>query len=103
MKVANLAEVKNELSRFVALVRRGTRVRILVHGVPAADLVPIDTLGEAKDGDELELNELERQGIVRRGVSRLTPREQRELDRPGPRVRDGRAVQALVAERRSGR
>ena len=41
MKVANLADVKNDLSRFVAQVRRGGRVRILVRGVPAADLVPV--------------------------------------------------------------
>ena len=103
MKVANLADVKNELSRYVALVRRGTRVRILVRGVPAADLVPVDKLSDTSEGDELELNELEKQGLIRRAVPKLTSPEQRELDRPGPRVRGGRAVETLVAERRGGR
>jgi prevent-host-death family protein len=99
MRVANLAEVKNDLSRVVAQVRRGARVRILVRGVPAADLVPVDTPGNA--GDE-SLAELERLGLVRRGAE-LSPRELAELDRPGPRVRGGRAVDALIRERRGGR
>lgn len=102
MRVANLAEVKNDLSRFVAQVRRGGRVRILVRGVPAADLVPIEAGADSPEGDELELAELEKLGLVRRGVG-SSARDARELDRPGPRARGGRAVESLLAERRAGR
>ena len=87
MKSANLSDVKNDLSRFVDLVRRGERVRILVHGVPAADLVPVETGGE--------LSELERQGIVRRGIGGWP----KELDLPGPRVPGDSGVAALLRDR----
>lgn len=102
MRVANLADVKNGLSRFVAQVRRGGRVRILVRGVPAADLVPIEGGTEAPESDGLELAELEKLGLARRGVG-ASARDIRELDRPGPRVRGGRAAESLLAERRAGR
>lgn len=102
MRMANLADVKNDLSRFVAQVRRGGRVRILVRGVPAADLVPVERAAGTTQADDAELDELERLGLVRRGAA-MNAKEQRELDRPGPRVRGGHAVEALLAERRSGR
>ncbi len=38
MKVVNLSEAKNNLSRYVEQARRGERVRILVRGVPVAQL-----------------------------------------------------------------
>jgi prevent-host-death family protein len=41
MEVADLTEVKNNLSRYIDQVQQGVRVRILVHGVPVADLVPV--------------------------------------------------------------
>ena len=101
MRVANLADVKNDLSRFVALVRRGGRVRILVRGVPAADLVPVQSAPGAADADDAELNELEALGLLRRGAP-PTAQDDRELNRPGPRAR-GSAVGALLAERRTAR
>jgi prevent-host-death family protein len=101
MRIANLADVKNSLSRYVAQVRRGSTVRILVRGVPAADLVPVESRGEA-GADDAELADLEKLGWARRG-SAVGARGERELERPGPRVRTGRAVEMLVAERRSGR
>jgi prevent-host-death family protein len=102
MKIANLAEVKNDLSRFVAEVRRGGRVRILVRGVPAADLVPVE-MSTANELDGAELSELETLGLVRRGAGHEAEADMRELERPGPRVRGGRAVDALLAERNAGR
>lgn len=102
MQIANLASVKNDLSRYVALVRRGGRVRILIRGVPVADLVPIEDAVGSGDADDAELAELARLGIVRPGVL-PSAREQREIDKPGPRVRGGKAVETLIAERRSGR
>ena len=99
MKVANLSDVKNELSRYVDLVRRGGQVRILVHGVPAADLVPVVEQAGDKGFSEHETAELERQGIVRRGEAGWP----RLLDKPGPRVRGTAAIDAVLRERREGR
>lgn len=96
MKVANLARVKDDLSRYVSYVRRGGRVRILVHGVPAAELVPV-TIAEESD-DETELSELERRGIVRRGTGKFP----RELLRPGPRWGGKPLSEIVLEERKSG-
>jgi prevent-host-death family protein len=95
MKVANLSVVKNELSRFVEHARTGGRVRILVSGVPAADLVPIEPMS-TKGSDDLE--ELERSGSIRRGKEGLA----RKLLEPGPPA-SAKAVRAAIAEERDGR
>src|SRR5262245_58263892 len=100
MKVAKLTDVKNELSRYVEHVRRGGTVRILLRGVPVADIVPLGAAhGPDDDWTEAEIADLERRGIIRRGGRRRAS----ELDRPGPRVRDDAGVEALLRERRDGR
>jgi prevent-host-death family protein len=100
MAVAKLSDVKNSLSRYVARVRRGERVRILVRGVAVAEIVPIESAQRDDDGpDENRLADLERRGIIRRGKAGIEP----EILKPGPRPR-GRATSAVVIEeRRSGR
>lgn len=90
MSVANLSDVKNDLSRYVQRVRRGERVRILVHGVAVADLVPVQA------GDDDELSELERQGVIRRGAGQPDASLWRE---PGPRVPGRGLTDALEADR----
>jgi prevent-host-death family protein len=99
MKVAKLSDVKNELSHYVELVRRGEHVRILVRGVPVADLVPIAEAGPDMGFSEDETARLEREGIIRRGMAGWP----RDLDAPGPRVRGKAAVDAVLRERREGR
>ena len=99
MKVAKLSEMKDALSRYVDYVRHGGRVRVLVRGLPVADLVPISHAGGGAVGDEdAALAELERQGVVRRGRGRLS----RELLKPGPRLRGVALSATVAAERRSG-
>ncbi len=101
MKVASLTSVKNELSRYVDEVRRGGRVRILVRGVPVADIVPVESsVEDSADGFSAEeLVDLEKRGVIRRGSSSSSA----ELSRPGPRVGGDAGVRAVLAERRSGR
>jgi prevent-host-death family protein len=99
MKVANLTDAKNDLSRLVERARRGERVRILVRGVPAADLVPVERDPADSGWEEAELAELERRGVIRRGPGGIPP----ALARPGPRVKGGGAVAVLLEERRGGR
>lgn len=95
MNTAKLSDVKNDLSRYVARVRQGARVRITVRGVAVADLVPVgaDPLG-AEDWPEMD--ELENGGMVTRG--RRTGSDA-ILDRAGPRVRGGDAVSAVLKDR----
>lgn len=98
MKVAKLTDVKNDLSRYVNQVRRGGRVRILVQGVAAADMVPVQGAVSGEDGDAM-LDDLERRGIVRRGRG-VFPRE---VLRRGPAAKGQPASTELINERRSGR
>jgi prevent-host-death family protein len=96
VKVAKLSDAKNNLSRLVEHVRRGGRVRIMVRGIPAADLVPV-AVDEAVPDDESWLASLEREGVVKRGRGGLPP----GLLRPRRRPR-GRALSRLVIEERRG-
>ena len=41
MKVANIAELKNNLSRFLALVEQGETVEICKRNIPIAHLIPL--------------------------------------------------------------
>src|SRR5437588_10991479 len=96
MKTAKLSDVRNDLSRYVARVRKGERVRITVRGVPVADLVPVEIL-EDEDGVWPEVRELERLGHVRPPQPR--PGDEELLNRPGPRLRSGDMASAVIADR----
>jgi prevent-host-death family protein len=100
MAVAKLSDVKNDLSRFVARVRRGERVRILVRGVAVAEIVPIEAPEQTDDpADEGRLGDLERRGVIRRGQGGL----ERDILRPGPRPKGRPTSELAIEERRSGR
>jgi antitoxin (DNA-binding transcriptional repressor) of toxin-antitoxin stability system len=97
VKEAKIAELKNRLSRYLALVRKGEVIRILDRDVPIAQIVPLG-LGAAGGGrGEDVLIALERKGLVRRGEGRI-PREILSHDPPGDPVG---AVAALIEERRA--
>jgi prevent-host-death family protein len=99
MAAAKLSDVKNDLSRYVARVRRGERIRILVRGVPVAEIVPIDGLSESNDDDdEARLRDLERRGIIRRGKGGL----EAGIMKPGPRPRGRPTSEMVIQERESG-
>lgn len=97
MKIANLSRAKNSLSRYVAYVRKGGRVRILVSGIPAADLVPVSVSNDQTMIDQ-SLADLERDGIVRRGSGGIPA----EILRPGPKLRGEASSKTIAAERAEG-
>ncbi len=99
MKTIPLSEAKDHLSRYVARVRSGESVRILVRGVPVADLVPVGAGSDAPADEEAELEELERLGVIRRGRGSVP----KEIFRPGPRARGRPLSELIIEERRSGR
>ena len=94
MKEAKISEVKNQLSRYLALVKRGEVVRILDRDIPIAQIVPIDRPVRAPAGQEA-LAALERKGLVRRGTGRI-PRALLERNPPG---RPAGVLAALLEER----
>lgn len=99
MAAAKLSDVKNDLSRYVARARRGERIRILVRGVPVAEIGPVESARGGAGDDEAHLAELERRGIIRRGRGGIEP----GILKPGPRPRGRATSDVLIEERRSGR
>lgn len=92
VRTAKLSDVKNDLSRIVEEVRRGGRVRILVRGVAAADIVPIES---APTDYAEDMAALERSGSIRRGKAGLAA----EILKAGPRVDERRSKRILSEER----
>ncbi len=99
MKQAKISDLKNNLSRYLAYVRKGGVVRVMDRDRPVADLVPLGR-DEPSDGEiDAILLDLERKGIVSRGTGSLPDGF---LDRPLPKAKAS-VLQALLDERRSGR
>src|SRR5437667_7971470 len=67
MKQARIAELKNNLSRYVARVRAGETITVLDRNKPVARLVPI-AKADRKAAMDARLIELERKGWLRRGT-----------------------------------
>jgi len=95
MKQAKISDIKNNLSRYLRLVRAGEVIRILDRDVPVAQIVPISTATEGA-GVEVLVN-LERKGLIRRGSGKLD-REILETDPPG---RPCGVLEALLEDRNS--
>jgi antitoxin (DNA-binding transcriptional repressor) of toxin-antitoxin stability system len=95
MKEAKISEIKNHLSRYLALVRRGETIRILDRDRPVAHIVPILTAGSA--GAEA-LADMERKGLVRRGTGTIDPAI---LEHDPPGTPSG--VLAALLDERDGR
>lgn len=98
MAVVKVSELKNRLSHYLRLVRRGESVlvsdrdRVIARIEPAGDLAPSGT------NTARWLDDLERRGVVRRGAGRLP---QGWLGRR-PEVKVD-IVGALLEDRREGR
>lgn len=95
MKEARIGELKNQLSRYLALVRKGQVVRVFDRDVPIAQIVPISHAREDAPAGGEALIDLERKGIVRRGTGKI-PREILAKDPPG---RSAGVLAALLDER----
>ena len=98
MKTATLTETKNNLSALIDQVKLGETILLLDRGRPVARIESVLTEGSTVEG---RLARLERQGVLRRGASPAPP----EILKAWPPAASGGAsvVEALLAERRSGR
>lgn len=100
MKTAKIGELRNSLSRFLAYVRRGGRVRVYDRDTPVAEIVPITEPAAAKHETLEELHQrLAREGKMRLGSGGFPPGF---FDRPLPKAKRS-VVEALLEERREGR
>jgi antitoxin (DNA-binding transcriptional repressor) of toxin-antitoxin stability system len=98
MKRARIAELKNNLSRYLDYVKGGGSVVVLDRDQPVARIVPSHEAARgSRTGDE-RLARLERRGVIRRGTGGLPAWLGRR--RP-PRVR-GSVRRDLRAERDTG-
>jgi antitoxin (DNA-binding transcriptional repressor) of toxin-antitoxin stability system len=78
-------ELKNNLSRYLRLVRGGERVLVTDRGMAIAELRSV-TRGVLSDEDALL--ELERQGLVTRGRGRLRKVVPERCAGSGPKISD---------------
>lgn len=95
-----MADMKNNLSKYLRYVRRGGRVTIYNRDTPVAELVPARTSETDEPGDRLaaSVERLAREGIVRRGSGKVCV----ELLDP-PKGEPSGVLAALLEERRTGR
>lgn len=84
MQTVGVRELRNGLSRFLAVVRSGSTVTITDHGRPVARIVPVTT--------PTPLERLVAEGVVQ-------PATQRRRSLPEP-VRASGQVSGLIAEQR---
>ncbi|MGH8248541.1 MAG: type II toxin-antitoxin system Phd/YefM family antitoxin [Gammaproteobacteria bacterium] len=92
MKSVNIADLKNNLSRYLRQVRRGEEILIRDRKVPVAKIVPLST-GEGGE----ELAQLAAEGLIRLRENKLDIDEFWAM--PGPRLPLKRVVAAIVADR----
>ena len=99
MKSAKIAELKNNLSRYLDCVKAGGTVTVLDRDRPIARIVSLSRSGGPRRGrDDARLDRLERRGVIWRGSGGLP--EWFGKRRP-PRLR-GSVLRDLLAERRHG-
>lgn len=95
MKIAAVAELKAELSRFLRRVKAGEDVLVTQRGIPVARIVPVTRAGS----DTEQWRDLEQQGLMSLGSGK-PPKSFWEL----PRGRDTKASlrKAVREEREAG-
>ena len=96
MRTANIADLKNNLCRYLRQVRRGEEILIRDRNVPIAKIVPLPLAGEF----DKELLALAAAGVGRLPEKKLDVKAFFAKKRvKGPRVSVERAVAAVVADR----
>ena len=92
MRQVSVTELKNQLSRYLRLVKRGEVIEILERSVPVARLEGIQGAPSDSSG---HLERLRRDGIVRPAKRRHAV----DLSKEPPIACRGDAVQAVIDER----
>jgi prevent-host-death family protein len=98
MKKARIAELKNNLSRYLDHVRGGGSVLVLDRDRPVAQLVPLRADAGDPGSDDDRLARLERRGLIRRGTGARPD----WLGKRKPVHVPGSVLKDLLAERAAG-
>ena len=98
MKKAGIADLKNNLSRYIDQVREGQSILVLDRNLPVAQIVPLQSAARRSLSDDDRLARLERKGLIRRGAGG----SQKWLVKHRPVKIKGSVLQDLPDERRSG-
>jgi prevent-host-death family protein len=98
VKSAKIADLKNNLSRYLEHVKAGGSVMVLERDRPVAQIVPLSGSRGRRAGVDARMARLERRGIIRRGTGGLP--DWLGQRRP-PRLR-GSVLKDLLAERGRG-
>lgn len=94
MRSVNVAELKNQLSKYISYAKEGEEVVIRERALPVAKLVPLS----AEGADESELK-LVAAGKMRLPNGRL---DLKLLKSPAGNISDNRAIRAVLADREEG-
>jgi len=98
VKKARIAELKNNLSRYLEHVKGGGTVLVLERDQPVARIVPLPRARPGKAADEERLARLERRGLIRRGTGRLPD----WLGKRKPPKLRGSILRDFLADRKAG-
>jgi prevent-host-death family protein len=97
MKTVNVAKLKNQLSAYLAYVRKGEQVLIKDRNKPIAKIVPLDV----SEDEDAELLALASEGAMKMAeIPGGTPESFYSL--PATRLSHARAVEAVRKERDEG-
>ena len=95
MRTVNIAELKNQLSKYLTFAKAGEEVVIRDRNLPVAKLVPFS----ADDADEQELS-LVAAGRLRLPQSRLDLKKLFNI--PTGKVAGNKSIQAVLGDREEG-
>lgn len=98
MKKTGIAELKNNLSRYLDQVKGGESILVLDRNQPVAQIVPLQKGIRGAAGSDDRLARLERKGLIGRGLGGPAKWINQ---RPPVKVR-GSVLKDLREERRSG-
>ena len=98
MKRAKIADLKNNLSRYLDHVRGGGSVLVLDRDRPIAEIVPLREASSKAAADDEHLRHLERLGLIRRWTGGLPS----WFGKRKPHRVHGSVLKHLLDERRSG-
>ena len=98
MKKAGIAELKNNLSRYLDQVKNGESILVLDRNHPVAQIIPLQKVARGAVERDGRLTRLERKGLIRRGSGGSA---QWIIKRRLVKV-PGSVLQDLLDERRSG-
>lgn len=98
MKKAGIADLKNNLSRYLDQVKSGESILVMDRSQPVAQIVPLQGASRMTISQEDRLARLQRKGLIRRAA----PGSRVWLQKRRPVRLKGSVLQDLLDERRSG-